>query len=124
MLTGKRKSSIARVYLDNKSKNILVNGKKVEEYFTRSTHLTSIYRPLVMTEQKGKIGVVVNVHGGGLTGQAEAIRHGISKALVDLNESMRSILKPEGLLTRDARKVERKKPGFRKARRKRQFSKR
>lgn len=122
--TGKRKSSVARVILDPKGKSVIINGKKLEEYFTRSTHLQDVLKPLILTEQSGKIGVKVNVYGGGQTGQSGAISHGISKALVDLNPSFRAILKPEGCLTRDAREVERKKPGLRKARRKRQFSKR
>ena len=122
--TGKRKTSVARVILDPKRKDVVINGKKLDEYFTRASYVKDVLSPLVLTEQIGKIGVRVNVHGGGQTGQAGAIRHGISKALTEMNNSFRAVLKPAGLMTRDSRMVERKKHGKRKARRSRQFSKR
>ena len=122
--TGKRKTSIARVILDSKIKGFTVNGKDIKEYFTRETHIKAAMKPLILTKQDGSLGVKATVTGGGVTGQAEALRHGISRALLDINPALREILKPAKLLTRDSRKVERKKPGLKKSRRSPQFSKR
>lgn len=122
--TGKRKTSIARVILDSKIKGFTVNGKDIREYFSREAHIQSAMKPLVLTKQDGKLGVKATVVGGGVTGQAEAIRHGIARALLEVNPTLREILKPAKLLTRDSRIVERKKPGLKKSRRSPQFSKR
>ena len=122
--TGKRKTSIARVMLEPKGEAILVNGKPAEEYFSRASLMQEIKRPLVVTGQEGKVGIKVKVEGGGMSGQAGAVRHGITRALLDLNPAFRAMLKPEGLITRDTRVVERKKPGLKKSRRRPQFSKR
>jgi small subunit ribosomal protein S9 len=122
--TGKRKTSIARVFLDPKGKQFIVNGKDVKEYFTRSAHVEDVMKPLVATDKVGQFGIVVDVYGGGLSGQAGAIRHGVTKALLEVDETLRTILKPLGLITRDSRVVERKKPGKVKSRRSPQFSKR
>lgn len=122
--TGKRKTSVARVILDANIKGITVNGRDLKEYFPREAHVSEVLRPLKVTEKIDKIGAKILVNGGGLTGQAEAIRHGIARALLEVNPSLRALLKPKKLLVRDARKVERKKPGLKKARRSPQFSKR
>lgn len=121
---GRRKKSIARVYLSEGKGNISVNGKDYKEHLT-TPHLRSIVEhPLQVIEGTGQYDIKVNVKGGGIKGQAEAIKLGIARALVKSNEEYRSILKPHNLLTRDARAVERKKPGRPKARKKTQFSKR
>ena len=99
--TGKRKTSIARVFIDSKSDKVMVNGKDAKDYFKRSTHLNEIMRPLLITKQDGKLGIVAKVEGGGISGQAGAVRHGITRALLDLNPAFREVLKPEGLITRD-----------------------
>lgn len=122
--TGKRKSSVARVILKKDVKGIVVNGKDVKEYFGRESSIKDILKPLVLTEQEGKLGVVASIYGGGKSGQAGALRHGITKALLEINAGFRAQLKPAKLITRDSRVVETKKAGRRKARRKRQFSKR
>lgn len=123
--TGKRKSSIARIFLKEGEGKITINRQKtLEEYFPREAHQRSILTPLALTEQLGKFDVMVNVCGGGVTGQAEAIRHGIARALVESDIELRATLKDAGLLTRDARIVERKKYGRHKARKSCQFSKR
>jgi len=123
--TGKRKTSIARVWIKPSSKgHILLNGKPKEEYFQRETLQACVTTPLQHTSRLGHYDVWCTVVGGGLSGQAGAVRHGISKALQLYEPTLRSILKSAGLLTRDSRQVERKKPGLRKARRRPQFSKR
>ncbi|MBD3612502.1 MAG: 30S ribosomal protein S9 [Hydrogenovibrio crunogenus] len=122
--TGRRKNSVARVFLRAGSGKMTVNGRDVTEYFARETDLMVINQPLEATENADKFDVTITVTGGGTTGQAGAVRHGISRALVVFNEDNRSTLRQRGLLTRDARKVERKKVGLRKARRRPQFSKR
>jgi len=122
--TGRRKSSVARVFMRAGSGKITVNGRDVADYFARETDLMVINQPLEATENVDKFDVTITVLGGGTTGQAGAVRHGISRALVVFSEENRSALRQRGLLTRYARKVERKKVGFRKARRRPQFSKR
>ena len=123
--TGKRKSSIARVSMYSPGKgNIVINGKSIKDYIPRDSLVTVIKEPLVVVENESNYDINVNVKGGGLSGQAGAIRLGISRALINANSDFRSSLKSKGLLTRDSRKVERKKPGQPGARRKFQFSKR
>lgn len=121
---GKRKRSKARVYVKPGSGKIIVNNKPLEEYFVRPTSRLMILQPLELTSQKDKWDIYVNVRGGGVSGQAGATRHGISRALLKIDAAMRPALKKEGFLTRDAREVERKKPGRAGARRRFQFSKR
>ena len=122
--TGRRKTSVARVYLVSGTGKFTINKRDIEEYFDFDTLRTIAKSPLIHTENEGKFDVYVNVHGGGTTGQAGAIRHGIARALLQYDEDMRSSLKREGYLTRDSRKVERKKYGLKKARKSPQFSKR
>ena len=122
--TGRRKSSIARVFLKPGNGNIVVNDKPVDEYFSRETGRMIVRQPLVLTENEAKFDIKVNVLGGGESGQAGAVRHGITRALIDFSADLKSALKKAGLVTRDAREVERKKVGFHKARRRKQFSKR
>ena len=122
--TGRRKSSVARVRLLPGKGNIVINGKSIDEYFGLETLKVTVRQPLVATETLGKFDVFVNVTGGGFTGQAGAIRHGVSRALLDADEEFRAILKKEGFLTRDPRMKERKKDGLKAARRAPQFSKR
>ena len=123
--TGRRKSSVARVVLTSPGKgNIVINGQKVEDYIPRDSLITVIKQPLVATEQETGYDIKVNVRGGGLSGQSGAIRLGLSRALLKASSDNRTPLKSNGLLTRDARKVERKKPGQPGARKKFQFSKR
>jgi small subunit ribosomal protein S9 len=121
---GRRKTSVARVYVKPGSGNITINDRSLEDYFPFEVLRIKVQQPLVMTKQEGAFDIKVTVDGGGVTGQAEAIRLGISRALCEANAESRKVLKPEGLLTRDARMVERKKYGRRKARRRFQFSKR
>jgi small subunit ribosomal protein S9 len=121
---GRRKSPVARVYLKEGSGQITINGKDQKEYFTLEQWLFKLNQPFALTDQEGKFDVTVNVKGGGFTGQAEAVRLGISRALVQLDEESKPALKKEGLMTRDPRMVERKKPGQKKAIKKFQFSKR
>ncbi|MEW7277657.1 30S ribosomal protein S9 [Aquimarina sp. 2201CG1-2-11] len=121
---GRRKTAVARVYLKDGSGKITVNKKDLNEYFTTATLQYKVNQPLTLTSNEDKYDVNVNVYGGGITGQAEAVRLAISRAVCELDEENRSILKPEGLLTRDPRMVERKKFGQKKARKKFQFSKR
>lgn len=121
---GRRKTSVARVYLKPGTGNITVNHKDVADYFSTDVMVYKVNQAFLLTETVGQYDVTVNVFGGGNTGQAEAIRLGVSRALCDINAEYRLLLKPEGLLTRDARMVERKKPGQKKARKKFQFSKR
>ena len=122
--TGRRKTSSARVYLKKGKGNISVNDKKLDEYFGRKVAQMLVMQPLELLGLTEKIDVNVKVKGGGSFGQAGAIRHGISRALTMLDEDLRPQLKKAGLLTRDPRKVERKKPGLVKARKSKQFSKR
>ena len=121
---GRRKTSVARVYVRPGSGVITINKKDSKEYFGTDVLVYKVNQPFLLTETVGQYDVTVNVFGGGITGQAEAIRLGVSRALCELNEEFRLLLKPHGLLTRDARMVERKKPGQKKARKRFQFSKR
>jgi small subunit ribosomal protein S9 len=121
---GRRKTAVARVYLNEGKGNISVNKKDYKDYFTTGTLQYKINQALTLTENDKNFDVKVNVIGGGITGQAEAIRLALSRAMCKLDEENRQILKPEGLLTRDSRMVERKKFGQKKARKKFQFSKR
>jgi small subunit ribosomal protein S9 len=122
--TGRRKTSSARIYLTSGKGNILVNDKQLDVYFGRKVAQMLVMQPLEMTELSGKLDINIKVKGGGSFGQAGAIRHGISRALISYDEDLRPQLKKAGLLTRDPRKVERKKPGLVKARKSKQFSKR
>ena len=122
--TGKRKSSIARVWLKRGSGLVKINGKEEEKYFSSKSHRILLNQPLVLSQRKSEIDIICTVVGGGLSGQAGAIRHGISKALSLFDVSNRPALKKVGFLTRDPRVVERKKAGLAKARRSYQFSKR
>ena len=122
--TGRRKKSIARVYLVPGKGNITINKRSIDEYFGFETLKVIVRQPLTVTETTDKFDVIVNVHGGGYTGQAGAIRHGISRALLQADADYRPALKKEGFLTRDPRMKERKKPGLKAARRAPQFSKR
>ena len=122
--TGRRKSSVARVFMKKGNGRILVNGKPVEEYFGRQTSIMVVRQPLVLTSNNDAFDVKVNVHGGGETGQAGAVRHGITRALIDFDSELKGELSRAGFVTRDAREVERKKVGLHGARRRKQFSKR
>ncbi|PWJ39130.1 30S ribosomal protein S9 [Sediminitomix flava] len=122
--TGRRKTSVARIYLSEGEGTITVNKKELVDFFPSDILRTIVNQPLDLTNEGGKYDIKVNVQGGGIKGQAEAVRLAISKALCEINAEHRLVLKPEGFLTRDSRMVERKKPGRRKARRKFQFSKR
>ena len=122
--TGRRKSSIARVYLVPGNGTITINKRPLDEYFGLETLKVVVKQPLVLTETTDKYDVIVNVHGGGYTGQAGAIRHGLSRALLQVDADFRPTLKKEGYLTRDPRMKERKKYGLKAARRAPQFSKR
>ncbi|MEC5208800.1 small subunit ribosomal protein S9 [Vogesella perlucida] len=122
--TGRRKSSVARVFMQKGSGQIIVNGKPVDQYFARETGRMVIRQPLQITEHLESFDIMVNVNGGGETGQAGAIRHGITRALIDFSAELKPALSHAGFVTRDAREVERKKVGLRKARRRKQFSKR
>lgn len=121
---GRRKEAVARVRLAPGTGNITINGRTMDEYFGRETSKMILVEPLKLVDQMGKVDIAVNTHGGGLSGQAGAIRHGISRALCDLNAEYRPVLKKAGFLTRDARAVERKKYGRPGARKRFQFSKR
>jgi len=122
--TGKRKTSVARVILRPGDGQTWINGRVIEDYFPRATHRTTALSPLGVAEAQGTYDLRVRVHGGGISGQAGAIRHGIARALVEADPELRIPLKRQGFLTRDARKVERKKAGLHKARKAPQFSKR
>ena len=122
--TGRRKTAIARVFLRPGNGAIIVNTKPVDEFFSRETGRMVVRQPLVLTNHLGTFDIKVNVHGGGESGQAGAVRHGISRALVAYDETLKPTLRKAGLVTRDAREVERKKVGLHKARRRKQFSKR
>ena len=122
--TGRRKCSVARVRITAGTGSIVVNGVELDKYFDLETLKTIVKQPLVLTETLGNVDIVVNVYGGGKTGQAGAIRHGITRALIEFRPELRPELKKAGFVTRDARKKERKKYGLKKARRAPQFSKR
>jgi small subunit ribosomal protein S9 len=122
--TGRRKSSTARVFLRKGTGNIVINGRAIDEFFGRETSRMIVRQPLELTQTAEQFDVKVTVEGGGITGQAGAIRLGIARALVEYNDTLKSDLRKAGLMTRDAREVERKKVGLRKARRATQFSKR
>mgnify|MGYP003394071463 FL=1 len=122
--TGRRKSAVARVFIKAGKGDIIVNDKPIDLFFSRETGRMIARQPLVLTETIGKFDIMVNVIGGGESGQAGAVRHGITRALIDYNPELKPVLKAAGLVTRDAREVERKKVGLRKARRRKQFSKR
>ena len=122
--TGRRKNAVARVRIKNGSGKILVNGREAPEYFDRPTSILIIEQPLELTEMMGKLDIVANVRGGGLSGQAGALRHGITRALMEMDPELRPVLKKAGLVTRDSRVKERKKYGLAGARRAYQFSKR
>jgi len=122
--SGRRKAAVARVYLKEGKGEIIINKRGMETYFPLPWHRTSISSPLAITGNEGKFDVTVNVRGGGISGQAEAIRLGIAKALVDINEEFKPALRQAGFMTRDSRVVERKKSGQKKARKRFQFSKR
>ncbi|QCX01249.1 30S ribosomal protein S9 [Aggregatimonas sangjinii] len=121
---GRRKTAVARVYVSEGKGKITVNQRELNDYFPTATLQYKVKQPFTLTENDGNFDVKVNVFGGGITGQAEAIRLALSRAMVALDEENRSVLKPEGLMTRDPRMVERKKFGQKKARKKFQFSKR
>ncbi len=122
--TGRRKSAVARVFIKAGKGDIVVNDKPVDVFFSRETGRMIVRQPLTLTETLGQFDIMVNVTGGGEAGQAGAVRHGITRALIDYNADFKPVLKAAGLVTRDAREVERKKVGLRKARRRKQFSKR
>jgi small subunit ribosomal protein S9 len=122
--TGRRKSSVARVFLKKGTGKIEINGKDIEAYFGRQTSIMISKQPLVLTGNVETFDIKVNVHGGGESGQAGAVRHGITRALIDYDAALKPALSQAGFVTRDAREVERKKVGLRSARRRKQFSKR
>ena len=122
--TGRRKKSVARVILTSGTGEFIVNGRPFEEYIPNPATRLDVLQPLEITENVGRFNVSVNVFGGGLSGQAGAIRHGITRALLEVNPEFRKILKPAGFITRDSRAKERKKYGLKKARKAAQFSKR
>ena len=122
--TGSRKSSVARVFIKKGTGQFIVNGKPLTEYFARETGQMVASQPLVLTENVETFDIKVNVRGGGETGQAGAVRHGLTRALIDFDAELKPTLSKAGLVTRDAREVERKKVGLRGARRSKQFSKR
>jgi len=122
--TGRRKSAVARVFMKPGKGAIIVNDKPVDEFFSRETGRMVVRQPLELTNHTGTFDVMVNVFGGGESGQAGAIRHGITRALIEFDQALKPSLSKAGLVTRDAREVERKKVGLHKARRRKQFSKR
>lgn len=122
--TGRRKTSVARVFMKKGSGRVVVNGKPLDEFFARETGRMIVRQPLELTSNLNNFDIKVNVHGGGESGQAGAVRHGITRALIEYDEGLKPALSQAGLVTRDAREVERKKVGFHKARRRKQFSKR
>jgi small subunit ribosomal protein S9 len=122
--TGRRKTATARVFLKNGSGKIVVNDKPVDEFFSRETGRMIVRQPLELTQHLGTFDIMVNVTGGGESGQAGAVRHGITRALIEYDATLKPELSKAGFVTRDAREVERKKVGFHKARRRKQFSKR
>jgi len=122
--TGRRKSAVARVFMAKGSGKIVVNGKPLDEFFSRETGRMVVRQPLALTENLEGFDILVNVAGGGETGQAGAVRHGITRALIEFDAALKPALSKAGFVTRDAREVERKKVGLHKARRRKQFSKR
>jgi small subunit ribosomal protein S9 len=122
--TGRRKSSVARVFIKRGTGKIVINGRDLNEFFKRETGCMIVMQPLQLTENVETFDIMVNVTGGGESGQAGAVRHGITRALIDYDAGLKPVLSAAGLVTRDAREVERKKVGLRKARRAKQFSKR
>lgn len=122
--TGRRKSAVARVFIKPGKGLITVNSKPVDEFFSRETGRMVVRQPLELTGNLTSFDIMVNIHGGGESGQAGAVRHGITRALIDFDATLKPVLSSAGLVTRDAREVERKKVGLRKARRRKQFSKR
>ena len=122
--TGRRKTSVARVFIRKGKGDIVVNGRPLDAYFARETGRMVVRQPLEVANVVGEFDIKVNVAGGGETGQAGAVRHGITRALIDFDASLKAALSNAGLVTRDAREVERKKVGLHKARRRKQFSKR
>ena len=122
--TGRRKSAVARVFMKRGSGSIVVNGKPVDEFFSRVTGRMIVRQPIELVEQTASFDIRVNVSGGGESGQAGAVRHGITRALIEYDAELKSALSKAGFVTRDAREVERKKVGLHKARRRKQFSKR
>ena len=122
--TGRRKSSVARVFLKKGTGQIVINDKDIRVFFGRETSIMICRQPLFLTNHVETFDIMVNVHGGGESGQAGAVRHGITRALIDYDETLKPALSQAGFVTRDAREVERKKVGFRSARRRKQFSKR
>jgi small subunit ribosomal protein S9 len=122
--TGRRKTSVARVFMKRGDGKIVVNDKPIDEFFTRETGRMIVRQPLVLTNNERTFDIMVNVVGGGESGQAGAVRHGITRALIDYDAELKPTLSKAGLVTRDAREVERKKVGLHKARRRKQFSKR
>jgi len=122
--TGRRKSSVARVFLKKGSGQIVINGKDIQNFFGRETSIMICKQPLMLTNHAQTFDIMVNVAGGGESGQAGAVRHGITRALLDYDASLKPELSKAGFVTRDAREVERKKVGFHGARRRKQFSKR
>ncbi|MCA3001915.1 MAG: 30S ribosomal protein S9 [Burkholderiales bacterium] len=122
--TGRRKSAVARVFIKRGNGNIVVNNKPIDIYFSRETGRMVVRQPLELTGNADTFDIMVNVFGGGESGQAGAVRHGITRALIDFDATLKSQLSKAGLVTRDAREVERKKVGLHKARRRKQFSKR
>jgi small subunit ribosomal protein S9 len=122
--TGRRKSAVARVFIKPGSGKIVINDKPIEQYFSRETGRMVVRQPLELTNNANTFDIMVNVLGGGESGQAGAVRHGITRALMDFNAELKPTLSAAGLVTRDAREVERKKVGLHKARRRKQFSKR
>jgi len=122
--TGRRKTSVARVFIKAGNGKFVVNDKPVDEFFSRETGRMVVRQPLELTEHAATFDILVNVHGGGESGQAGAVRHGITRALIEYDANLKPVLSKAGFVTRDAREVERKKVGFHKARRRKQFSKR
>lgn len=122
--TGRRKTAVARVFIKQGSGKFVVNDKPVDEFFSRETGRMVVRQPLELTEHATTFDILVNVNGGGESGQAGAVRHGITRALIEYDATLKPVLSKAGFVTRDAREVERKKVGFHKARRRKQFSKR
>ena len=122
--TGRRKRAVARVFIKRGTGTYMVNDKTVDNYFVRETGQMVARQALVLTEHLGNFDILVNVHGGGEFGQAGAVRHGLTRALIEYDPALKSMLSKAGMVTRDAREVERKKVGLHKARRRKQFSKR
>jgi small subunit ribosomal protein S9 len=122
--TGRRKTAVARVFLKPGTGQFIVNNRPVDEFFTRETGRMVVRQPLEVTKSAGRFDIVVNVHGGGESGQAGAVRHGVARALIEYDATLKPALSAAGLVTRDAREVERKKVGLHKARRRKQYSKR